>query len=340
MKKALFLCVVFCLVASCRNDDKKTLGSASGNINTISVIIDDQLWNGEIGDSIRNKFASPVIGLPQEEPLFTINQYPVKLLEGFMTDNRNIIVVKKDRTNQFKVVSDEYAKPQNVFHISGTTVSEILNILEKNTPAIIRKIHDTEIEEAHKRIDTSLLDNRKIAKKFGISLHVPSSYKYAMDRNKFIWLKKEIISGNMSVLVYAVPAKCLDKNNDAIRNIMNMRDSIGNLYIHGTIPESQMITEEAYAPYVSQTKIDGRKTFETKGTWELKNDFMSGPFINYAIVDKPNKRILVLEGFCYAPSKDKRDLMHELEAIIKSVKIANPRIKSQKTKANAAKMEN
>jgi len=29
---------------------------------------------------------------------------------------------------------------------------------------------------------------------------------------------------------------------------------------------------------------------------------------------------LVLEGFCYAPSKKKRDLMFELEAIIKSVK--------------------
>jgi hypothetical protein len=45
---------------------------------------------------------------------------------------------------------------------------------------------------------------------------------------------------------------------------------------------------------------------------------MSGPFINYAIVDQPNHRILVIEGFCYAPSKQKRDLMFELEAIIKS----------------------
>jgi hypothetical protein len=46
---------------------------------------------------------------------------------------------------------------------------------------------------------------------------------------------------------------------------------------------------------------------------------MNGPFINYAIQDKTNNRILVIEGFCYAPSKQKRDLMFELEAIIKSV---------------------
>jgi hypothetical protein len=29
-----------------------------------------------------------------------------------------------------------------------------------------------------------------------------------------------------------------------------------------------------------------------KGTWELRNDFMSGPFINYAILDEENDRVL------------------------------------------------
>jgi hypothetical protein len=53
----------------------------------------------------------------------------------------------------------------------------------------------------------------------------------------------------------------------------------------------------------------------------MKNDFMSGPFISYAIFDIAHKRILVLEGFCYAPSKEKRDLMFELESIIKSIQI-------------------
>lgn len=328
MKKALFLCFL-AIVYACDNG-KRELVPADGKINNISVIIDDQLWNGEIGDSIRNKFASPVTGLPQEEPLFTINQYPLKLLEGFMTNNRNIILVKKESKAKFKVVSDEYAKPQNVFHISGATVPEILDVLEKNTPAIIRKMHNTEIEEAQKYIDTSLLDDKRIRRKFAASVHVPSTYEYVLQRNRFIWLKKEMISGNMSILIYSVPAKCLDKNNDAIRNIMNMRDSIGALYIKGTVPGSRMTTEAAYAPYLSHVKIDGRKAYETKGTWELKGDFMSGPFINYAIKDKANRRILVIEGFCYAPSKEKRDLMHELEAICKSVKILKP---ARQTKA-------
>lgn len=321
MKKALFLWPLFLLLFVSCNKDKQNGHTTSGAINTISVIIDDQLWNGEIGDSIRNKFASPVIGLPQEEPLFSINQYPVKLLEGFMTNSRNIIVIKKEPKSEFKIVRDEYAKPQNVFHISGKTIVEILTILEKHTTEIIRQIHDTEIAEVQKRIDTALLNTSKITRKFNISLHVPSAYKFVLEGDQLTWLKKEIISGNTSLLIYTVPVKCLEKNSNAVDNIIKMRDSIGNRYIHGTNPDSRMITEEAYAPYVSQVVLAGKKTYQTKGTWELKNDVMSGPFINYAIMDKPNERIIVLEGFCYAPSKEKRELMHELEAIIKSVTI-------------------
>jgi hypothetical protein len=67
---------------SCKKKNDDLPRKTNGKVNSISVVIDDQLWNGEIGDSIRNKFASAVIGLPQEEPLFTINQYPVKIMEG------------------------------------------------------------------------------------------------------------------------------------------------------------------------------------------------------------------------------------------------------------------
>ena len=74
MNKTLFLWLLVAVAASsCSFKKDKFSEESSAAINTIAVIIDDQLWNGEVGDSIRNKFASPVLGLPQEEPLFTIN---------------------------------------------------------------------------------------------------------------------------------------------------------------------------------------------------------------------------------------------------------------------------
>ena len=297
------------------------LRKTAGKINTISVIIEDQLWNADVGDSIRNKFASPVIGLPQEEPLFNINQYPVKLLEGFMTDTRAIIVVKKGELNKFKIVKDQYASPQNVFHISGKTSVDIIASLEKHAPQMIQLIKDAEIAESQKINGLSHINPTVISNKFHINLQVPSVYAYVLQKSNFMWLKKEIIGGNTSLLIYQVPLSAIKKDKDVISNIIRIRDSIGKLYITGTEPNTNMITEEAYAPYLSKITFDAKETFETKGTWELNNDFMSGPFINYAIIDTQYNRILVLEGFCYAPSKEKRDLMHELESIIKSVEV-------------------
>ena len=320
MNKTHFLLLLFAfLLFSCNKKSDNLPRKATGKINTISVIIDDQLWNGEIGDSIRNKFASPVIGLPQEEPLFTINQYPAKLMEGFMTDSRTIIVVKKEEKNQFVIKKNQYASPQNVFHISGKTSADILKIIEKNAPKIIQIIKETEIAESQRINSQSLLNPQAIAKKFHISLKVPSGYLYVLQDTSFVWLKKEIVSGNTSLLIYQVPISSIKKDSNSIANIVKMRDSIGDLYIRGTELDTHMITEEGYAPYLFKIKLKGKETYETKGTWELKNDFMSGPFVNYAIVDEEHDRILVLEGFCYSPSKEERDLMHELESIIKSI---------------------
>lgn len=324
MNKKLFLVlsVVSFLFFSCKRQDDRLVRKATGKINTIAVIIDDQLWNGEIGESIRNKFASPVIGLPQEEPLFTINQYPVKLMEGFMTDSRTIIVVKKENKTKFEINKNQYASPQNVFHISGKTNAAILEIIEKNTPQIIQIIKETEIVESQRINKQSLMNPIIIKNKFRISLQVPNGYSYALQNTKFLWLKKEIISGNTSILIYEVPINSIKKGSNIVSNIVKTRDSIGNLYIRGTELDTQMITEEGYSPYLFKLKLDGKEAYETRGTWELKNDFMSGPFVNYAIVDQDHNRMLILEGFCYSPSKAERDLMHELEAILKSIRIS------------------
>ena len=319
MNKTHFLCFLVAFwVSSCTFKKDSIPEESSAAINTIAVIIDDQLWNGEVGDSIRNKFASPVLGLPQEEPLFTINQYPVKLFEGFSTDARNIIIVKKENENKFEIKENEFSSPQNSIHISGRTVFEIIDILEKNAPDIIQKMRAVEIAQNQKIFKDSLLNTKKIQRKFNIDLLIPSKYEYVMRRKNFIWLKSEITSGNTSLLIYQIPLNSIHSNN-AVNDIIRTRDSVGNLYIHGSDRGTKMVTEEAYSPYFSKTTLAGRKTYETKGTWQMKNDFMSGPFINYAIFDRLNRRILVLEGFCYAPSKEKRDLMFEMEAIIKSI---------------------
>lgn len=323
MKK--FIVVLFCALSliSCKEtaaDKKAILPESNGKMNNVSFFIDENLWNGEIGDSIRKKFAAPVDGLPQEEPLFNLNQYPTKIFEGFARKSRNIVFISKGTESSYVAKNDQYAKPQKVFFISGKNNDEILKILEEKSAEIIQSLKASEIKENQVRMRKSLISNQNVKDKFGVSLEIGYGYKYDMVKDDFLWIRKEFSSGYNSILVYQVPINKIENDSAVIGNIIKMRDSIGKQNIHGVLPNTWMITEEAYAPYLFDTKIQGRKTYLTKGTWELKNDFMAGPFVNYAIKDTKNNRYLILEGFTYNPSKAKRDLVFELEAIIQSVK--------------------
>jgi len=48
---------------------------------------------------------------------------------------------------------------------------------------------------------------------------------------------------------------------------------------------------------------------------------MAGPFLNYTVIDKANNRLIVVEGFVFAPAVNKRNYMFELEAILKTLHI-------------------
>ena len=323
MKKFLVVLLSIVSLISCQDSDKEKkaiLSESNGKINNISIFIDENLWNGEIGDSIRKKFAAPVDGLPQEEPLFNLNQYPTKIFDGIAQKSRNIIYVQKGQQFGFSEKVDQYAKPQKVFYVLGKTNDEIIKILEEKSANIIKSIKASEIIENQVRLKKALVSDQKVREKFGIGLTIGYGYKYDMVKDNFLWIRKEFSTGYNSILVYQVPIDVIENDKEVIANVISMRDSIGKLNIHGVLPNTWMITEDAYSPYIFDTTIQGKKTYETKGTWELKNDYMAGPFINYAIKDEKNNRYLILEGFTYNPSKSKRDLVFELEAIIQSVK--------------------
>jgi len=322
MKRSGTLFILILLLFSCveKNENiSSATGTSFGEINSISIVIDDNLWNGEIGDTLRKKWAAPVDGLPQEEPLFTLNQYPTKIFEGMVKKNRNIIVVKKGNKTAFVHQKNRFAKPQQLFYITANSSAELVQLVELKSAEIIKKIKESEIVENQKQILKTQASDQLIQEKFRVKMALRTNYKYELVAKNFLWIRRELATGYNSLLVYEVPVSQIEKDHNIVNNIIKVRDSIGKRYIHGSLGKTWMITEKAYSPYFLQTQINHKLAFETKGTWQLKNDFMAGPFINYAIKDTKNNRYLILDGFTYNPSKAKRDLVFELEAMMKSV---------------------
>ncbi|WP_406685321.1 DUF4837 family protein [Seonamhaeicola sp. MEBiC1930] len=334
MKKILLSAIIVLAVISCKEKSKtseKILFDSTGNINHVSIVVENNLWEGSVGDAIREVLTQPIYGLPQDEPMFTLSQIPPQVFSDFVTKNRTILKVETGKEPSINFNDNVYAKPQKVVVLSGKTRQDIIKLISENGDKIIETFRNMEIAERQRQMSKSPHSFTSIKEKLGLTIKFPSIYEAAKEKENFFWLRKNITTGHTHLMIYDLPYDAITRNDSTVTQIIKIRDSIGKTYFKGRLDDtvdaqgnkisSYMVTEDAYTPFHTQTIIDNKPAFETKGIWELTNDFMGGAFINYTVEDKVNKRWVGIEGFVFAPSVEKRNYMLELEAIIKSVKI-------------------
>ena len=310
--------ILFLLAIGCDTNATAYKPISSGKIHTISVVIDNKLWNESPGEELQKIYSSEFLGLPQQEPLFTLNQIPPSIFTDFTRESRNIIVVSKSSKDSTFINSNKFASPQKILYINGKTNKSLVDQINKTARTAINTFKANEIKEKQKRIKNSILKTKEFDS-LGIRLTMSSGYKlFKKETVNKLWFQRETQKGSVNILAYILPYSA---ENPSLERIISIRDSVGKTFVPGRNKDSYLITEEAYLPYFFKTKISSFTAFETRGTWEVVNDYMAGPFLNYFIKDKKNNRTIVLEGFVFSPSVRKREYLVEIEAIIRSLKI-------------------
>ena len=84
-----------------------------------------------------------------------------------------------------------------------------------------------------------------------------------------------------------------------------------------------MITADYIAPTVSYLQDKGRSFAQTRGFWEVYNDFMGGTFVSHSFSSQDGKEIIVLEAFVDAPKYDKRQYLRQVESLLYSFEWEN-----------------
>ena len=308
------------ILVSCDKEVKNFKPQSSGRINSISVIIDKSSWDGKIGDAIRDKYASEFIGLPQVEEAFTLNYIPYEAFTGFGRTARNIIYINKKKQDKPRMIRDRYARPQLFLEVSGLDNESIIQGILSSFEFSSAQFQNGEITENKNRILNSLLKDTGLDS-LNISLNIPSAYSVFKNEPETVWLQKPLKNGTSNLIIKDLNGSVSDFKKINLNDVVLLRDSIGKEFIPGRVENSYMITEKEYLPYISYQTVNGFEAIETRGTWEVKGDYMGGPFINYIIKDTLNNSLLYVEGFVFSPSQRKRDKMIELEAVIKSMVI-------------------
>ncbi|NER09921.1 protein of unknown function [Muriicola jejuensis] len=318
-----FLLLLAVIAVSCNDGPKKTYRPESiGAINSVGVVIENNLWEGPVGDKIREHFAAPVVGLTWDEPVFSLEQMPQKVFTGTTRYRRAVLFVDIDTVNVAHMKSDLYAAPQRIGVIKGRTQEEIIENIDSHADEIIASIKEMELEETQRRFLRSLNKDRLLEEKFGVTFRLPSIYKLGKQEDNFVWIDREIQKGSMNIIAYEIPFNALNNDSTLVVDFIRMRDSIGEKYIPGPDmrdKKTYMTTEDAFAPHFFKTEIDGHQALEVRSIWDMENYPMAGPFATFVIDDEKNDRKLVVEGFTFAPATNKRDYMFELEAILRTI---------------------
>ena len=312
MKKTAIILFFLITALSCSDNQQKLLPSSSGNINNISVVTNDELWEGAVGEVIRENFGRPIYGLPQIEPIFSLSHIPSKVFSGFATKSRTILKIDVSENEGVFNFKNTYASPQRIIQITANSPDKIIEIINENLNSIYSTMYFNEIQEKQRRISKNLNKTEAIKNNTGVSLKFPSAYRVAKADTNFVWIRRDTETGSVNLFIHR-------QTNLTEQSIIEKRDSISKIYIPGPVENTYMSTDLIYTPNTQEINMGGKQVFETRGLWEIEGQFMAGPFLNFQI-KLGDDDFIMLDGFVYSPGSTKREYIFELEAIMRSLK--------------------
>lgn len=315
------------LVSACESEPRtpRSIGITS---EILVVTQTNAQWDGKIGDAIRAYFGQAQYGLPQEEPIYKVAHIQVGSLSEMFKKHRNILLVEVVASQKEALVetrTDLWSKPQRVIKIQ--TSSDSLWVATFNEHAeSLKLLYDRTERERLLNIfgPTAKLDIvNAIKEQMGVSMVVPEGFMVAKKASGFMWLRRETPENGMGILIWTMPYSDTLQLSD--NRLIFTRDSIVSLYVPGPSPGSFMTTDKEFiTPHISRVSYFVNDfAVENRGVWKLVGDFMAGPYLSYTVIDQKHGRLLTVEGYVYAPNKDKRDLLRQLEAILFSLNL-NP----------------
>ncbi len=336
MKKLVvfFIPLSLLFLFSCKSNDgyKPNAGGKAGDL---LIVMKAKHMNSDAGKTIKEIMSQPYLGLPQEEPIFTVQMAPYDNLNDFMKTMRNLIMVNissKVEADTILYYKNAWAKSQAMVRINAKTEQEFINLVQSHSSDLIDFFNKAERERAikyyRKYINKEFSD--KIRAKYNIFITVPTGYTRINEKKDLIWMSEGNAGSSEGLIVYSYPYT--GKGTFLKESLLNKLNVVLKDNIPGPSDGSYMSVEMMFPPIYKAVKVGEEKVAEIRGLWKVVGDMMGGPWIMHAHLDKFNQRVIVVFGYIYAPEVKKRDKIRQMEAVLYSYKNLNKPKEKDKAK--------
>ena len=322
----LFLAILVMVVFQSCSDEPVLHQNITGKANELVVVISDESWNGKPGELLRTTLAQQHIALPQNEPIFDLTNVPHAGFKKIFRSTRNIIQTSISSNVESPGVifkDDVWAYPQATVEIKAKNTAQFEELFNENSGKIISYFLSAEKERLtmnyqkyHERLVFNALNDS-----LGLTVTVPPGFAIARQKKNFIWVRYETPEISQGVVVYTFPY--ISDSTFTEKYLVAKTDSVLEINVPGPTAGSYMAIEKQIDQVLNIFEHNKNYAVEMRGLWRLENDFMGGPYIALAELDASNQRVVVAFGYVFAPSKDKRNLLQQVEAMVYSLKMNN-----------------
>lgn len=274
---------------------------------------------GDVDSLVYDALSADVEYLPQSEPMFDVREAKVassEALDGVLRYARALVVVdinpRKYQDVSLATRRNAYADPQVILTLCAPSVSALRDTVggyalggfafkvigylkshERNIAiAAMRRKHNPKMEAEVKRM-------------FGFNMLIPPDMTSIKRGRGFLWISNNSPEAMLNICVYGCD--------------FSKRDSVMRVNIKGETDSMYMATvhEACYANYVCDEAKGSWHDWH--GLWEMKGDAMGGPLVARTIWGLRQHTPVTVEGFVYAPGRKKRNLVMQLEAVLRTV---------------------
>lgn len=322
------------LFASCR--ESKPIGAnAIGLPYEIAVTLDKAVWEDSAGYALKEELLIDILGLPYDEPTMKVMYVTPEAFNGMMTYLRNILIVDINETKYTKVSlrseKDKWVERQVVVYLTAPNKEMLTEYLKENRRLLANFFTKEEMERMGNiyRESYSHMVMEKVKNRFDVRIYAPTEMTFYKDTTDFFWTSNNASTGRMDLVVYTFPYT--DSNTFTLDYLVAMRDSIMKVNMPGSYPNSYMSTNKLLTDFSGIT-LNGKYAGVLRGLWEMEGDMMGGPFVSIVRLDEVNNRVVVAEGFVYAPETDKRSYIRRIEAALYTLLLPGETIESTKAK--------
>lgn len=353
MKKLLLIITIFFL-SSCLDDslpEGALLPEANGQHGEILILMEDQLWQGALGQAVTQQLTIQAEGrYLRPEPMFSIYQKPPADLSHLSQLSRNILkfMIDYDSTYTETAViekTNHYAKNQLFIIIKDSDPDRLLDFAQHKMRAIIDRFNGHEINCLISMYKSNPSEGIKdlAQKNFGITINVPSDFLIKSEKKNFLLVKRDRSKNIMpneannadggtfwiqQGMMFWTSPYYPDSTQLTVENMLKDRDTTLKYNAPGNASGTYMGTEysEYYDPIGREFIYQGHKAVEIRGLWLYNGaTFTSGggPFVQYSILNESKNNIVTVCGYVYGPQYDKREYLREIDAMLQTIEI-NP----------------